>query len=213
MESQKRITKSQLLEMVRKEVEIQERKKLLENRISELNHEIYIISEGESGKKKKKDEDDIEEGWLKNAGQAISRGVAGASGVFQGMKQNYQKGSDQKSIEQITSDIKEKEQELAQLKKNFEFITRKPYNAKNSQNAVAAPRNLQGVKKSVPKKQNAKPATTQQAQPAVQQTQPATKKTQPAAKKTQPVAKKAPAKQTANVIPGKQGRGAKKAAE
>lgn len=161
MESPKRITKSQLLEMVRKEVEIQERKKLLENKIEELNNEIYILSEGESGKKKKKDEDEIEEGWLKNAGQALSRGMAGASGVFKGMQQNYQKGADQKSIEQMTSDIKQKEQELAQLKNSFKYVTGKSFNAKNSQNAVALPRNKQGVVKAPAKKKTTvAPATT-----------------------------------------------------
>ncbi len=198
MESPKRISKSKLLEMVRKEVEIQERKKLLENRISELNHKIYIISEGESGKKKKKDEDEMDEGLFQNIGRGISRGISGIGKAAQGIKQNYQQGSDQKSIEHLTSDIKQKKQELAQLKKDFAFVTGQSFKTKSAQNAVALPRNQQGVVKAPVKKQAVKPVTKQT--------------TKPVAKKAAP--KKAVVKkQTANIIPAKQGKGNKKAAE
>jgi hypothetical protein len=210
MESPKRISKSKLLEMVRKEVEIQERKKLLENRISELNHEIYIISEGESGKNKKKDEDEMDEGLFQNIGRGISRGISGIGKAAQGIKQNFQQGSDQKSIEHMTSDIKQKEQELAQLKKDFAFVTGQSFKTKSAQNAVALPRNQQGVVKAPVKKQAVKPVTKQTAKPVAK---PAVKQTaKPVAKK--PAPKKAVVKkQTANIIPAKQGKGTKKAAE
>jgi hypothetical protein len=152
MESPKRISKAQLLEMVRREVDFQEKRKLLESKISELNEEIYFITEGVSGKKsKKEDEDEIDEGLFQNMGRAISRGVSGIGQAAQGIKQNYQQGADQKGLEHITSDINQKEQELAQLKKDFQFKTGKPYSADNIQNPTALARDKQGViKKAVP---------------------------------------------------------------
>jgi hypothetical protein len=223
MESPKRITKNQLLEMVRQEVDFQERKKLLENRISELNEEIFFLTEGESGKKKKKD-DDIDEGLFQNIGRAVSRGISGVGQIGQGIKQNYQKGVDQKGLEHISADIKQKEQELAQLKNDFKFKTGKSYNTKNSQNPTALARDKQGVikkattkKAATPppppvsqnqgnKKQTAKPAAVQQPVAKKQTAKPAAVQ-QPVAKKqnVKPAAVKKPVakKQTANVIPAK----------
>lgn len=205
MESPKRITKSQLVEMVRKEIDFQEKKKFLENRIAELNEEIYIISEGESGKKRKKDKE-IEEGLFQNMGRAIKKGVSGLANVGQGIKQNYQKGVDQKSLEYITNDIKTKEAELAQLKKDFQFKTGENYSAKNSQNPTAVARNKQGVVKAPAKKQTVKTAPV--AQP-VQAAKPVTKAApkKQAVKPAQPVAKAAPKKQTTKVIPPKTAQG------
>jgi hypothetical protein len=149
-------------------------------------------------------------GLFQNIGRGISRGISGIGKAAQGIKQNFQQGSDQKSIEHMTSDIKQKEQELAQLKKDFAFVTGQSFKTKSAQNAVALPRNQQGVVKAPVKKQAVKPVTKQTAKPVAK---PAVKQTaKPVAKK--PAPKKAVVKkQTANIIPAKQGKGTKKAAE
>jgi uncharacterized protein YPO0396 len=163
--------------MVRQEVDFQEKRKLLESKISKLNEDIYILTEGESGKKTQND-DDIDEGLFQNMGRAISGAFSGAKGVGQAavqkvqqkgqaVAQKFQAGADQKKLQYVTADIQKKQAELDGLKKQYQFLTGQNHNAKTAQNATAVARNKQGVVKAPAQKPVAqKPAVKKTGAPA-----------------------------------------------
>jgi len=179
MEGSNRITKGQLLEMVRKEIAFQDKKELLESKISSINDELYVLTEGREGKKEK--EDEIDEGLFQNIGRGIAGAFSGAKGVGQtavqkvqqtgqaavqkvqqtgqAVAQKYQSGSDQKKLQYIKSDIQKKEAELAYSKKQYQNLTGKAYNAKTASKVIAAPRGQQGIVKKAPAKKTSKTNT------------------------------------------------------
>jgi len=175
MEGSNKVTKGQLLEMIRKEIIFQDKKELLENKISSINDELYVLTEGREGKKK----DDINEG-LRDWGRSIAGAFSGAKGVSQaaaqkvqqagqkvaqnvqqagqkvaqnvqqaGQKvaQKYQSGADQKKLQYINSDIQKKQAELNDLKKQYTSLTGQRHSAKGSQDTTALARNQQGQDK------------------------------------------------------------------
>jgi len=153
MEGSNKVTKGQLLEMIRKEIIFQDKKELLENKISSINDELYVLTEGREGKKKK--EDDIDEGLFQNIGRGIGKAFGGAKEVGAAVQQKYQAGSDKKSLNYVISDIKEKEAELADSKKQYQNLTGKAYSPKTASTATAVPRNQQGLVKTAPAKKAA----------------------------------------------------------
>jgi hypothetical protein len=188
MEDSNKVTKGQLLEMIRKEIIFQEKKELLENKILSINNELYVLTEGKEGKKKK--EDDIDEGLFQNIGRGIAGALSGTKGVGQaaaqkvqqagqkvaqnvqqaGQKvaQKYQSGADQKKLQYINSDIQKKQAELNDLKKQYTALTGQRHSTKGSQDANALARDQQS--KGMSKKQKTNPPSEQigkkvQAQP------------------------------------------------
>jgi len=153
MEGSNKVTKGQLLEMIRKEIIFQDKKEMLENKIASINDELYVLTEGREGKKKK--EDDIDEGLFQNIGRSIGKMVGGAQQVGTGIKQQYQAGSDNKNLNYVIGDIKKKEAELQASKKQYQTLTGKAYNAKTAPNTAAAPRSQQGLVKKAPAKKAA----------------------------------------------------------
>lgn len=191
MESPKRITKTQLFEAIRKEVELQEKRKLLENKMSLINNELYTLTEGEDGKKAE-EEKDINEGLFQNVGRAIGRTISGVKQVGQGIKQNFQKGVDQKKIQDLTVDIKNKQKELNDLKNQYKYLTGQQHTAQGAKKAVPTSRNKQGVVSSQ------KPATAvkKQTKAPVQQIKtPTQQAVKTAQKKSVPQVKKGIVKQ------------------
>ncbi len=166
MESPKKITKANLLEIIRKEVEISEKKKFLQNRICKINEELnFLIEDSKEGSpfdgdedkddvypsgnsdwnKGKSKEGDIDEGLFQNVGKAIGRTFSGIGQAGKNIKQNFQQGSDQKKLQYITNDIQTKEKELANLKNQYKFLTTQNYKSKGAKNIAPVPRNQQGV--------------------------------------------------------------------
>lgn len=191
MESPKRITKTQLFEAIRKEVELQEKRKLLENKMSLINNELYTLTEGEDGKKAE-EEKDINEGLFQNVGRAIGRTISGVKQVGQGIKQNFQKGVDQKKIQDLTVDIKNKQKELTNLKNQYKYLTGQNHTVQSAKNATPTTRNKQGVVSSK------KPATAvkKQTKAPVQQIKtPTQQAVKTAQKKSVPQVKKGIVKQ------------------
>ncbi|HWY33292.1 MAG TPA: hypothetical protein VNX68_01520 [Nitrosopumilaceae archaeon] len=141
MESPKKITKAQLIEAIRREIDFQERKKLLENKVSNINEELKILTEEE------KEEESIEEGIFQNVKRAIGNTVSGVGKVGQAVTQKFQQGADQNKLQNITTDIKAKEQEISNLKNSYKHLTGQNYSTKTAQSASPVARNQQGVVK------------------------------------------------------------------
>ena len=192
------ITKTQLLEIVRKAVDFQESKKLLEDKISKINEELLVLTEDKDITDKKIDQselafleklykrtptekvkkmiddlkkENIDEGLFQNIGKAVS----GVKNIGQNMVKNYQTGTDQQKLQYLKNDITKKQQELNNLNKQYKYLTAQNYSNKGAQTATAVPRNQQGV---IPQKQKV------QAPPVQQKTQVPIKKAVAPVKKT-----------------------------
>jgi len=107
MEDSNKVTKGQLLEMIRKEIIFQEKKELLENKILSINNELYVLTEGKEGKKKK--EDDIDEGLFQNIGRGIAGALSGTKGVGQAAAQKVQQAG-----QKVAQNVQQAGQKVAQ---------------------------------------------------------------------------------------------------
>lgn len=198
MESPKRITKTQLLEAIKKEVELQEKRKILETRISSINNELYSLTEGEVGENSKEIKEDINEGLFQNVGRAIGRTISGVEQVKQGIIQNFQKGVDQKKIQNLTTDIQNKQKELNDLKNQYKYLTGQQHTVQGAKKAVPTSRNKQGV---VSSQKPAAAAVKKQTKAPVQQIKtPTQQAVKTAQKKSVPQVKKGTVKQPTKQI-------------